>query len=262
MSKFILRKRTSGYTTVSNSVIHALKGHLEVLGLYLYLLSLPDNWEFYKTQLCKECKVGINKLDKMLKILSELKLVQYGQKRGLNGQFEHFYMDIFDIESIKINELDNDGSPFYENRGTVTVAPSQEATKEIIKKIKKEKINIPCSSSDEPKHFDEFWENYPRKQKKKETKKIWKREKLDEIALIIISDVKKRSDEYWKFKHKEHIPLPDTYLNGTRWNDEHIKPATSEKSNSERFVLQKKEEVVRPKLRDYTQERLDREAKL
>jgi hypothetical protein len=245
MSKFILRKRTSGFTTVSNNVIRALKDKLEVLGLYLYLLSLPDNWEFYKTQLCKECSIGINKLDKMLKILADLELVQYGQKRDLNGRFEHFYMDIFDIETIKINELEKIGSPVYENRGTVTVARSQEAIKEVLTKqaslLKKEKINISCPSDDGLKYFDAFWKSFPRKQKKKDSQRIWKRDKLDNIAQNILEDVIKRTDAYWRFKQKEYIPLPSTYLNGEGWNDEIIRPA--EKLTSEKHAYVNKPEA-------------------
>jgi hypothetical protein len=227
MSKFILRKRTSGFTTVSNNVIHALKGNLQVLGLYLYLLSLPDNWEFHKTHLCKECHIGINKIDKLLKILSSFELVQYGQKRDEQGRFEHFYMDIFDLESIKINNLKNEVQPVYENRGTETVAPSQEAIKEIEQK-KENKRNISCSSDDEPRFFNEFWKNYPRKQKKKDTLDLWKKKKFDTIATKIIEDVKKRTHIYWQFKQKDFIPLPSTYLNGEGWTDEIIQPAKFE----------------------------------
>ena len=241
MSKFILRKRTSGFTTVSNNVIHALKGKLDVLGLYLYLLSLPDNWQFYKTTLCKECSVGINKLDKMLKTLSEFELVQIGQKRNMNGRFEPVHFEIFDLEhvkeSIKINnlekELEKTGSPFYENRGTVTVAPSQEAIKEVIQ-IKNEKINISCPSDDGLCWFDEFWQSYPRKQKKKDSQRIWKRDKLDNIATLILRDIKKRTEAYWRFKQKEHIPMPSTYLNGVGWTDEIFSPAVIKKPTFEK----------------------------
>jgi hypothetical protein len=233
MSKYILRNRTSGFTTVSNNVIHALKSNLPALGLYLYLLSLPDNWEFYKTQIAKECSMGINKLDKLLKVLSSFELVQYGQKRSITGQFENFYIDIYDIESIKINKLQNQKNepvqPVYENRATVTVAPSQSAIKETIQN-KKEKTNISCSSESDERNlfFDKFWKIYPRKQKKKESKKTWK--KIDDkIMPLILEDVKKRYDLYWRFKQKEYIPLPTTYLNGCLWEDEIIIPATNDK---------------------------------
>lgn len=107
MSKHILRHRTSGFTTVSNNVIHTLKGDLECLGFYLYLLSLPDNWEFYKTEIMNTCNIGMKKLDTLLKKLSTHGLIVYGQKRDGKGQFSHFFIDIYDTESLKNNNIES-----------------------------------------------------------------------------------------------------------------------------------------------------------
>lgn len=151
MSKFVLRKRTSGFTTVSNNVIHVLKGNLPALALYVYLLSLPDNWEFYKTQICKECKIGIVKLEKLLKILASFELIQYGQKRNEKGQFSAFYIDIYDLESIKNKDLE-ETSPECQNSRTVkTVERSGEAIKEVLqnknlKNKKKRESTLPKKS--------------------------------------------------------------------------------------------------------------------
>lgn len=107
MSKHILRKHVYGFTVVSNNVIKELKSNLSALGLYSYLLSLPDNWEFYKTVLSKECGIGIKKLEKLLKVLSDFGLVKCGQKRDEKGRFTEFYMDIYDTETLKINSLES-----------------------------------------------------------------------------------------------------------------------------------------------------------
>ena len=244
MSKYILRKRTSGFTTISNNVIRVLKSDLEVLGLYLYLLSLPDNWEFHKTHICKECHIGIKKLEKILKKLSSFELVQYGQKRNDRGQFEEFYMDIYDLESIKINNLENDelkSQPVGQNCRTVeTVRRSGEAIKEVIQNkelLKNKKINISCSSKDDERNrFDDFWKIYKRKEKKKVAEKLWVKNKLNNIADKIINAVELRNSTDWKDKEKKYIPLPDTYLNQERWTDE-INP-------HEKNVVQDKNEKI------------------
>ena len=137
MSKYILRKRTSNFTIVSNDVINVLSGNLEALGLYLYLLSLPDEWNFYKTQLCKQFSIGIKKLEKLLKILNSFQLIQYGQKRNEKGQFATFYIDIYDLESIKNKDLE-ESSPEGQNGRTVkTDGRSGEAIKETLQNKKK-----------------------------------------------------------------------------------------------------------------------------
>lgn len=232
MSKYILRKRTSGFTTVSNNVIHALNSNLEALGLYLYLLSLPDNWEFHKNHLQKTCHIGRDKLEKLLKILGSFELVQTGQKRNNKGQFEEFYIDIYDLESIKINKLENTGSPVTENHRTVkTRARFQPTIKEIrtkeITKNKKENKNTCSTEVERVSTFNDFWSLYPRRQKKVEAQKIWKKEKLDEKAQIIIDALKRRLNTEWINTPLKYIPLPATYLNNKQWEDEvftHIEP--------------------------------------
>lgn len=69
--------------------------------------------------------------------------------------------------------------------------------------------------------FAEFWEIYPRDRRrdKKKALAIWKRRKLDNMADTIIDDVKNRveNDDQWV---RGFSPMPTTYLNGDRWEDE------------------------------------------
>lgn len=69
--------------------------------------------------------------------------------------------------------------------------------------------------------FDQFWDQYPKKRKKKPALEIWKRKKLHMIAVDIVQDVINRQtmDERWV---KGFIPDPTTYLNQERWQDELI----------------------------------------
>jgi hypothetical protein len=260
MSKFILRKRTSGFTTVSNTVINCLKNNLRALGFYLYLLSLPNDWEFYKTQLAKECKVGIKKVDDLLKILRGRGLVNYGQERNEKGQFERFFLEVFDTEQvlIPIDECENahdepahahaqmgskneqmrmqntpktpDAIGFEPDgnfcRTAKTVGRFREATKEEITNKEKNKTNKTYPASDDARHaqsrFNDFWEAYPRKQDKIRSEKIWRRDQLDKIADQIIDDTRQRIATEWKGRTKHLMPMPTTYLNRRSWDNDEI----------------------------------------
>lgn len=136
MSKIILKKRVHGFTIVSNNVIFVLKNNLEALGFYLYLLSLPDEWEFYKTVLAKECSIGIKKVDKLLRVLKDFGLVKYGQERNEKGRFERFFLEIYDVEQI--NEPKSPDGNFC--RTVETVGRIGEAIKEEV--IKKESFSL------------------------------------------------------------------------------------------------------------------------
>lgn len=238
VQKYIVSKQSSNYTTIPNKIIKGLQGELELLGLYLYLLSLPPAWEFHKKQLRDNCNIGINKLDKYLSRLSEIGLVQIYQVRVQNGRFSHFDLTVLNGDSFKIKDIDETVQPFNENGangsgGTVPVTykRKKEKRKRTIKEINKNS----CSSIDEHQteftYFDTFWSFYPRKQKKKDAQKIWKKQNIEDIGITIIEDIKLRLQNDWKGRALTYIPLPTTYLNAEGWNDELIndsKPQSKE----------------------------------
>lgn len=85
---------------------------------------------------------------------------------------------------------------------------------------KEEKKTIHSAGLD--KSFRQFWSSYPRREAKINAQKAW--EKIDpdmETVTRIINDVEARGrSEQWKKNGGQFIPLPATYLNGRRWEDE------------------------------------------
>lgn len=157
MSKFILKKRVTGFTVVSNNVVAVLKNNLKALGFYLYLLSLPDEWEFYKTQLSKECSIGTRKVDELLHILKSHGLVKYGQERNEKGQFERFYLEIYDVEQVekpKEDEISPDGNfcRTAKPAGRFQQAIQEEAIQEEVFKENKQKSSLSRKAANERRH--------------------------------------------------------------------------------------------------------------
>lgn len=80
-------------------------------------------------------------------------------------------------------------------------------------------IDIDTDINKDCARFDEFWEVWPKKERKAPALAKWKSKRLAKHADAIIADVKYRKDNYkpWKdgiFMH------PATYLNQEAWNDE------------------------------------------
>lgn len=72
--------------------------------------------------------------------------------------------------------------------------------------------------------FEEFWAAYPRKDGKKVARQKWNRLKPDEeMRKKILADIerRKRSPE-WLKENGQFIPMPSTYLNQQRWEDEGV----------------------------------------
>ena len=70
--------------------------------------------------------------------------------------------------------------------------------------------------------FDVFWSHYPKKVAKKSAKKAWEKLKPDkELQGWIINAVNlAKNTKQWKKDGGDYIPMPSTYLNGRRWEDE------------------------------------------
>ena len=67
--------------------------------------------------------------------------------------------------------------------------------------------------------FNEFWKAYPRKTKRKDTLKLWLKNKMGARELEIIKQALNWQTETKQWK-MGIIPHPTTYLNQERWNDE------------------------------------------
>jgi DNA-binding transcriptional ArsR family regulator len=82
---------------------------------------------------------------------------------------------------------------------------------------------LPCSVVDVEKAFDEFWEHYPRKIKKKDAKtsfaKAAKKHKTDDILFGLSQQI-----DTMKSKEQQFIPHAATWLNAERWTDEPEQP--------------------------------------
>lgn len=75
--------------------------------------------------------------------------------------------------------------------------------------------SILSASADE---FNQFWNEYPKKELKKKTQEIWKRKKLDHNLPEIINFIERaKQTDRWK---KGFIKQPPVFLNGECWNDD------------------------------------------
>jgi hypothetical protein len=230
VKKFVVDKLSSNFTTFPNHVLQLLT-NVECLGLYVYLASLPQDWEFYKNQLCDHFKLGTRKLDNLLKKLAQHDLVRIAQMRDAQGQFAHFSLTVMDGLSFKINVLekskDENAHRSSKTVPTVTDGRLRQATNNIYTNNNNKKTNTKSScasgdarTSDDDEPFNRFWKIYPRKKDKRRAWVVWCEKKLTEKADYIIDRLGKQvlADKQWL--DKQFIPYPETYLRWERWEDE------------------------------------------
>lgn len=104
----------------------------------------------------------------------------------------------------------------------------------------KTKIKSKRSKEELEKKFIEFWDKYPKKVSKKNAKKAFIKlnpsdEKLEKIYKALAEQTK-------KWKDKQFIPYPATWINGERWEDE--TDTTAKQNNTSGIYEDKKIEYV------------------
>lgn len=80
----------------------------------------------------------------------------------------------------------------------------------------------PEKKADPGAGFDAFWAAYPKKQDKQNALKAWKKIGPDEATLsrMLRAIQAQRASPQWRKDGGQFIPLPSTWLNGRRWEDQ------------------------------------------
>lgn len=194
-----------------------MKYGMEGYGLYWYCLELiaqsvdKNNLNFELEHdseiIAADVQMHFEKVQEMMQYMVQLNLFE-----GSHGVITCLKMasrcDEYTLKLIK------EGGSLPMNSGQTP--DEQEIKSELLDKKRLEE-NINSS-------FEQFWNQYPRKQGKQPALKAWKKLKPspDLIQDIFNNIGDKLSAGEWNSERKEFIPLPATYLNGERWNDETI----------------------------------------
>lgn len=84
---------------------------------------------------------------------------------------------------------------------------------------KEDKKPKPVQSPAALDEFAQFWQAYPKKQGKEPARKAWMRDKPD-LQKVLKALEWQKSDEQWTKEAGQYIPLPASYLNAKRYDDE------------------------------------------
>lgn len=87
---------------------------------------------------------------------------------------------------------------------------------------RKEEVSTVVRKNDNLDGFDLFWSAYPRRDAKKDAQRAWiKLAPGHELRMTIAQAIhRQQSSEAWTKDGGRFIPLPATWLNGRRWEDE------------------------------------------
>lgn len=238
--------RRKGFTTVYRSVAQDTRLSLKARGLFLLLQSLPDDWKLTISGMATLAGTGKDQIRSGLKELLQVGYLVMEQSHDEAGKFAG---NIFILqEEAPLTPLSENPTtveqkidPLSENPTTgkpddgKTVDGKPDANKIIInKRINKPPI-VPQGTGELWVLFDRFWDAYPRKEAKAKARKAW--EKLAPDRALCQKMAKalnmQKLSEQWQRDHGRYIPLPASWLNGRRWEDEPGPQAASSASKLE-----------------------------
>lgn len=105
-------------------------------------------------------------------------------------------------------------------RGGDTVSPNN-----IVNNIKVSKDKSLDTGAQREAEFEVFWKAYPKKKDKAKARKSFFKVKTPLTTLLAALEAQKRTEQ-WQKDNGQFIPLPTTWLNGERWEDE-VGPITT-----------------------------------
>jgi len=217
MSKITRKKRNTNFTTVSNDIPNNPNLSWKAKGLLLYLLSRPDDWSVYISQLSKVGTDGKDSTSSGVKELIKEGYIMRTAERDEKGKFKGYNYLVSDEpeylteSSLSVNGLPENGKPVYGKAATTKEGSNKE--------LKEQRTNNTYSES-----FLNFWNEYHEitgKSKaecpKHETWKHWKKLTNTEKAKAL-DTIKAYSSTV---QDKKYTVIARTYLAKKRFNDEY-----------------------------------------
>jgi hypothetical protein len=172
------KKLQKNFTITDNRIMQNSQLSFEARGLYFYMISLPNGWEFSEARLAKNGGIGLDKCKRILKELFEIGLVkrEFTHKKG----YKKSIYTLFDFDTI---ENPSEKNPTLENP-TLENPTLENPTnnKEIVTQIKKDNKERILTNNENLKNLDNLdiensleKENFLKKEKniKKEKKTIF-----------------------------------------------------------------------------------------
>lgn len=150
----IRKEYSKGFTTTSNTIIRDERLTWKARGIFNYLWSMPDDWDFYAKEVAKHAKDGIHSLDSGLEELAKYGYLERTRLRDKKGRFGApvwiLHDDPVDAQKPKCDFpiLDNPilEKPILENRTLLNkYLTNQTSTKEIPEE--RERIKQPLDTN-------------------------------------------------------------------------------------------------------------------
>lgn len=214
-------RNKSNYTAVSNEPINDENMPFDELGLWLYMLSKPDHWEFHNSQLQRRGGIGRDKLYRMLKGLKDRGLLERKQPQ-VNGTFGKAYYIIRETPAPRPG--------FPDTAEPDTAEPDTANPDALVKTDKQEDLKGSKASAATNGHapidadfeatFEAWWLIYPRHVAKQASRRLYAKVREGGITADALAAGARSYAKAMEGTEPQYIAHPSTWLRDGRWEDE------------------------------------------
>ena len=117
-----VKEHTSRFTIISNEVIQNDEISARAKGLHAYLISLPDDWKIFKSELVRHFTEGRDALNSAFNELEQSGYIVKNKKRNSDGQFAGYQYRVYesrqtgsDVKENQVTDFQSTGNQFAEN---------------------------------------------------------------------------------------------------------------------------------------------------
>lgn len=219
----IRSKRDRNFSIIDNALIDNTSLSFKARGLLIYMLSKPDDWKFYTTELAKHSsKEGIAAIKSALIEIENAGYLIRQKKRKNNGKFDGLDWKLVDIPTF-LPQVDYPPAdkpladkPSADNRTLLrTNTTKNSLNQELNKDICASKNARQLSDSDLEKEFEKIWKRYPNKKGKTDAfrhYKAWRKKSVKNTPKVM----NHKLDLYLEYIKQRHF-TPEYILNGSTW---------------------------------------------
>ena len=208
-------KLTKNYTIVPNSIFSDTNITGKAKSIFCYLISKPDDWQFYVDEITKNFKESKGAIQSGLK-----ELEKYGyliRRRQFSSKGKISSMEwIMQLPSTENHQTENpsDGKPI--RRKTTTHTKTNNTKTEL-------------TNTDGYIHqFENFWDLYDKKLERRKCENKWKKLSADDKESIMkFIPIYKQS-----VSSKQYLKNPFTFLNSRIWEDDWNNYKAYERTNT------------------------------
>lgn len=211
------RQRKSNFTVIDNTVLQDTELTFKAKGLFAYLWSQSDEWNFYETEVVKHSKDGISSLRSGIHELEERGYLQRKRIRVKGKLKDSMWIlsETPNLENLSLENLNLENSTLINtNSNNTNLNKDNRSTDKSVDRVSEKQLD---------EDFNKLWKLYPRKEGKKKAFEAYKRaikkgttnKEIQTGIVNYLTQIKVQGTA------KQYIKQGSTWFNGECWDDDY-----------------------------------------